>query len=190
MTTTHLPASATLILIDVQDGFDESYWGERNNPGAEHNIERLLARWRASQRPVIHIRHDSVEPGSALRPDSPGNAIKDEAAPRPGEPVVGKRVNSAFIGTDLEARLKAHASDTVVLCGFTTNHCVSTTARMAGNLGFRTFVLSDSTVAYAMRSPGPNGRLIPAAEMHEVGMAELNREFATIVTTDELLALL
>jgi nicotinamidase-related amidase len=187
---TTLPTTATLILIDVQEGFDAAYWGERNNPDAERKIEQLLARWRASHRPVIHVRHDSVEPDSALRPDSPGNAIKDEAAPGPGEPVVGKHVNSAFIGTDLEARLRAHDSDTVVLCGFTTNHCVSTTARMAGNLGFRTFVLSDSTVAYAMRSPGPSGRLIPADVMHEVGLAELNREFATVLTTDELLALL
>jgi nicotinamidase-related amidase len=187
---THLPTTATLILMDIQKGFDEPYWGERNNPDAERNIEKLIAQWRTSGRPLIHVRHDSVEPDSALRPDAPGNALKDVAAPVAGEPVVGKHVNSAFIGTDLEGRLKAHASDTVVLCGFTTNHCVSTTARMAGNLGFRTFVLSDSTVAYAMRAPGPNGRLIPAAEMHEVGLAELNREFATILTTDELLALL
>ena len=185
-----LPTTATLILIDVQDGFDAPYWGERNNPDAEDHIARLLARWRASARPVIHVRHDSVEPTSALRPETPGNAIKAQAAPAAGEPVVGKHVNSAFIGTDLEARLKAHASDTVVLCGFTTNHCVSTTARMAGNLGFQTYVLSDSTVAYGMRAPGPTGRMIPAAEMHEVGLAELNREFATILTTDELLALL
>ena len=188
--TSQLPASATLILIDVQTGFDAPSWGERNNPDAERNIERLIAGWRASRRPVIHVRHDSVEPHSTLRPDAPGNAIKDVATPGPDEPVVGKHVNSAFIGTDLESRLKAHASDTVVLCGFTTNHCVSTTARMAGNLGFKTFVLSDSTVAYAMRAPGPHGRMIPAAEMHEVGLAELNREFATILTTDELLALL
>jgi nicotinamidase-related amidase len=188
--TTQLPTNATLILIDVQKGFDEPYWGERNNPDAERNIERLLPRWRASHRPVIHVRHDSVERDSVLRPGGPGNAIKDEALPLPGEPVVGKRVNSAFIGTDLEARLKEHPSDTLVLCGFTTNHCVSTTARMAGNLGFRTFVLSDSTVAFAMRSPGPSGRLIPAADMHEVGLAELNHEFATVLTTDELLALL
>jgi nicotinamidase-related amidase len=187
---TPLPPTATLVLIDVQQGFDEPSWGERNNPGAEGNIERLLARWRASHRPVIHVRHDSVEPRSTLRPDAPGNAIKAVAAPRADEPVVGKHVNSSFIGTDLEARLKAGASDTVVLCGFTTNHCVSTTARMAGNLGFRTFVLSDSTVAYAMRAPGPSGRLIPAAEMHEVGLAELDGEFATVLTTDQLLALL
>ena len=184
----HLPANATLIVIDVQVGFDAAYWGERNNPGAEQTIARLLTRWRESRRPVIHVRHDSTEPESALRPDGPGNAIKREAAPRPGEPVIGKRVNSAFIGTDLEARLKAQDSDTVVLCGFTTNHCVSTTARMASNLGFRTFILSDGTVAFAMKSPG--GRLIPATEMHEVGMAELQGEFATIVTTDELFALM
>jgi nicotinamidase-related amidase len=190
MATMQLPNSATLILVDVQRGFDEAYWGERNNPDAERHIERLLSRWRASGRPVIHVRHDSVEPDSALRPDRPGNAIKDEATPTCGEPVVGKHVNSAFIGTDLESRLKANASDTVVLCGFTTNHCVSTTARMAGNLGFRTFVVSDGTVAFAMRSAGPNARVIPAEQMHEVGLAELNREFATIVTTDELLALL
>ena len=190
MTSTHLPDNATLILIDVQKGFDEPYWGERNNPGAERNIERLLARWRESGRPVIHVRHDSVEPGSVLRPDHAGNAIKDVAAPRPGESVVGKQVNSAFLGTDLSALLKERSTDTVVLCGFTTNHCVSTTARMAGNLGYRTFVLSDSTVAFAMRAQGPEGRLIPATEMHEVGLAELNREFAAILTTDELLALL
>ena len=188
--STHLPDNTTLILIDVQKGFDEPYWGERNNPGAERNIERLLARWRESGRPVIHVRHDSTEPASALRADRPGNAIKDEAAPRPGESVVGKQVNSAFLGTDLATLLEDRGSATVVLCGFTTNHCVSTTARMAGNLGYRTFVLSDSTVAFAMRAPGPEGRLIPAAEMHEVGLAELNREFATILTTDELLALL
>jgi len=190
MTTTQLPANATLILIDVQRGFDAPYWGERNNPGAERTIEQLLSRWRASHRPVIHVRHDSVEPDSALRPDSPGNAIKAEAAPAQGEPVLGKHVNSAFIGTDLEARLKAGSTDTVVLCGFTSNHCVSTTARMAGNLGFRTLVLSDATVAFAMRSPGPNGRLIPAEVMHQVGLAEQNRAFATILTTDELIALL
>ncbi len=183
-----LPTSATLVLIDVQKGFDEPYWGVRSHPEAEATIARLLAAWRASGRPVVHVRHDSTEPQSALRPDAPGNAIKDEAQPLPGEPVIGKNVNSAFIGTDLETRLRAAGCDTVVLCGFTANHCVSTTTRMAGNLGFRAYVISDCTVAFAMRSP--TGRMLPAELMHEAGMAELHGEFATVVTSEEMLALL
>jgi len=188
MTTTHLPTNATLILIDVQQGFDEPYWGERNNPGAEGHIERLVAQWRTSGRPVIHVRHDSVEPGSALRPDSPGNAIKDVAAPSPGEPVVGKHVNSAFIGTDLEARLRADASDTVVLCGFTTNHCVSTTARMAGNLGFKTWVISDATATFDR--VGPDGVVHPAEQIQSVALSDLHGEFATVVDTKTIISAL
>lgn len=184
---TTLPNNAALILIDVQKGFDAASWGERSHPQAESNIARLLARWRSVGRPLFHVRHDSTEPHSVLRPDQPGNAFKPEAAPEPGEPVIGKQVNSAFIGTDLEARLRAQHIDTVVLCGFTANHCVSTTTRMAGNLGFRAFVVADGTVAYAMTSP-TTGRVVPAAEMHEVGMAELHKEFANVVTTEDILA--
>ena len=182
-----LPNNAALILVDVQKAFDDPCWGERSHPEAEGNIAKLLARWRSAGRPLFHVRHDSTEPNSTLRPERPGNAFKPEAMPEPGEPVIGKNVNSAFIGTDLEARLRAQHIDTVVLCGFTANHCVSTTTRMAGNLGFRAFVVSDSTVAYAMKSPS-TGRMIPAAQMHEVGMAELHDEFATVVTTEEILA--
>lgn len=184
---TTLPNNAALILIDVQKGFDEAYWGKRSHPEAESNIARLLARWRSAGRPLFHVRHDSTEANSVLRPDNAGNAFKDEALPEPGEPVISKNVNSAFIGTDLEARLRAQHIDTVVLCGFTANHCVSTTTRMAGNLGFRAFVVADSTVAYSMTSP-ITGREIPAELMHDVGMAELNKEFATVVTTEEILA--
>ena len=109
--TSRLPDDTTLILIDVQQGFDEPHWGTRNNPGAEKNIQRLLERWREAKRPVIHVRHDSVEPNSPLRPDRPGNTFKPEATPRPGEPTVSKSVNSAFIGTDLEARLRKQGKE-------------------------------------------------------------------------------
>ena len=185
MTTTHLPANATLLLIDVQDGFDAPYWGERNNPDAERNIERLLARWRASGRPVIHVRHDSVEPDSALRPDSAGNAIKDEAAPRPGEPVVGKHVNSAFIGTDLEARLRGQDINTLVIAGLTTQHCVSTTVRMAGNLGFDAFVAADACSAQSRT--GYDGKEHSAQTVHDVALANLHGEFAEVVSTNDIL---
>jgi len=178
--------SETLIVIDVQDGFDEPYWGRRNNPDAEANIGRLLDAWRRTGRPVIHVRHDSTSPLSPLRPGQPGNDLKDEVKPWSGEPVLSKGVNSAFIGTDLEERLRRSGSDAVVLVGLTTNHCVSTTARMAANLGFGVRVVSDATATFDMRSPF--GTLVPAEVMHEVGLTELHREFATVVETADVIA--
>jgi nicotinamidase-related amidase len=70
---------ATLLLIDVQAGLDNPDLGQRNNPEAEQNIARLLAKWREKDWPIVHVRHDSTEPKSELRPGSAGNAIKTEA---------------------------------------------------------------------------------------------------------------
>lgn len=180
-----LDKNAALIVIDVQKGFDDPRMGPRNNPNCEKNIARLLAAWRAAGRPVIHVRHDSVEPQSVLRPDQPGNALKPEAQPLSGEPVLSKHVNSAFIGTDLEQRLRKAGQDTVVCVGLTTDHCVSTTARMAGNLGFKTIVVADATAAHNRRAY--DGTTIPAEEIYRGALASLHGEFAQVVTTDELL---
>jgi nicotinamidase-related amidase len=178
--------SETLILIDVQNGFDHVCWGRRNNPDAEENIERLLDAWRRTGRPVIHVRHDSTSPSSPLRPGQPGNDLKEAVKPMPGEPVVSKAVNSAFIGTDLEERLRRSGTLAVVLVGITTNHCVSTTARMAANLGFDVRVVSDATATFDMRSPF--GTLVPAEVMHEIGLTELHGEFASVVDTEAVIA--
>lgn len=174
-----------LILIDIQKGFDEPYWGERNNPDAEDNIARLLAAWRARGWPIFHVKHNSRLPKSPLHPASAGNAFKDFAAPVAGEPSFGKDVNSAFIGTDLEARLREASVRDLVIVGLTTPHCVSTSARMASNLGFGTIVVSDATAAHAGR--GPDGKRVDAETMHYHALAALNGEFADIVTTAELL---
>lgn len=130
-----------LLIIDVQQGLDEPRLGRRNNPAAERNMARLLAYWRARSRPIFHVRHMSTERDSPLRPELPGNAIKREVAPIGPEPVIEKQVNSAFIGADLQERLEAAGSETLVIIGLTTNHCVSSTARMAGDLGFRAIVV-------------------------------------------------
>jgi nicotinamidase-related amidase len=180
-----LPRNATLIIIDVQQGFDEPVWGQRNNPQAEENIARLLAAWRRTQRPIIHVQHLSGEPDSTLRPDHPGSAIKPIVQPLPGEPVIQKSVNSAFIGTDLEARLRQDDLHTLVIVGLTTDHCVSTTTRMAGNLGFDTYVISDATATF--ERDGYDGRHYSADEIHAVSLVSLNGEFATVVATDTLL---
>jgi nicotinamidase-related amidase len=182
------PGSASaLLLIDVQQGFDDlAYWGPRNNPGAEANMARLLAAWRAAGRPVFHVKHNSRNPRSPLHPANPGNAIKPGVAPLPGEPVFEKDVNSSFIGTDLEARLRQAGVTDLVIVGLTTPHCVSTTTRMAGNLGFNVRLVSDATAAFDWKAH--DGRTIPAAEMHYQALAPLHGEFATVVTTDAVLA--
>ena len=182
-----LPEGAALIVIDVQKGLDEhEYWGERNNTGAEHNIARLLDAWRQRGWPVYYIQHQSINPKSPLRPGYIGNEIKDEVKPRPGEPVIHKNVNSAFIGTDLEQRLRAANHVSVVLTGIMTDQCVSATARMAGNLGFNTFVVSDATATFDRYSP-VTSRHYTAEEMHDMELASLGGEFATIVDTGSLL---
>lgn len=179
---------AALLLVDVQEGIDQPGRGRRNNPRAEEEAARLLAAWRGSARPVFHVRHMSTEPDSPLRPGLPGNKIKAIVQPAPGEPVVEKSTNSAFIGTDLERRLRSGDVETVVVVGLTTEHCVSSTARMAGDLGFETYVVSDATACFGHE--GPNGERFEAEEVHGVSLASLQGEFATIASTDGILNLL
>ncbi len=181
----HLPSNTALIIVDVQKGFDDPKWGRRNNPEAESNIRKLLDTWRGSHMPVFHIQHCSQEAGSPLRPGTPGNEIKEILAPSNGEPIVTKRVNSAFIGTDLELQLKRKNIGTLVLVGLTTDHCVSTTARMAGNMGFEVYAVSDATATFDR--VGPDGKSYKAEEIHAVNLASLHNEFATIVDTKNLL---
>lgn len=177
-----LQGTATaLVLIDVQNGFDHPRWGSRNNPQAEDNIARILASWRRKSWPVFHVKHDSLSADSPLRPGQSGNDIKGRVQPLPEEPVLRKYVNSAFIGTSLERQLRNRSIDGVVLVGLTTPHCVSTTARMAGNLGFAAVVVSDATAAFDIT--GPDGRRFDAELIHVVSLATLSGEFAQVLDT-------
>lgn len=177
-----LPA---LLLIDVQQGFDDlAYWGgARNNPKAEARMTELLAAWRAAGAPVVHAQHCSRNPKSLLHRSHAGWHIKPEVAPHAGEPVVEKDVNSCFIGTPLESVLREKGITSLVVAGLTTDHCVSTTVRMAGNLGFATYVVSDATATFDKRSA--DGELFLADLIHRTALASLHGEFATVLTTDE-----
>jgi nicotinamidase-related amidase len=179
-----------LIVIDVQRAFDEweAAGKRRNNPDAVARIADLLQAFRARGAPVFHIRHEGTRPNSSFRPEASGYAVKNEARERPGEPVVVKRVNSAFIGTDLEMRLRAAGITTLVICGATTNHCVETTTRMAGNLGFDARLVRDAT--WTFDRIGPDGDAHSAEEIHAMTLANLNGEFARIVRTAEAIAAL
>ena len=176
-----------LILIDIQKGFSQldAFGGERNNPEAEENARLLLEHWRKNEWPLFHIQHCSLKPGSVLADGQPGNAFKDEVRPLPGEPVIRKNVNSAFIGTDLKDRLDDRGIHTIVIAGLITQHCISTTARMAGNYGYKTFVVSDATAAFS--SKGLHGESYSAELVHQVSLATINREFATVLETKEVL---
>lgn len=172
-----------LILIDIQKAFDHlEYWGgQRNNPDAEVNAAELLKLWRENKLPIFHIKHCSSNSTSLLNEKNAGNEFKDIVTPFDGEPIIKKSVNSAFIGTDLKERLDNENISKLVIVGLTTDHCVSTTTRMAGNFGYDTFLVSDATATFNKK--GVDGRNYAAELIHETALASLNKEFATIITT-------
>jgi nicotinamidase-related amidase len=172
-----------LILVDLQKGFDNiEYWGgERNNPDAEENASELLQLWRAFDLPVFHVKHCSINLNSPLREVNKGNDFKDLVKPIGKEPIIKKNVNSAFIGTDLKEQLSALKIHKIVIVGLTTDHCISTTTRMASNLGFDTFLVSDATATFNKK--GIDGQDFSAELIHATALASLNEEFATVVTT-------
>lgn len=184
------PTRTALLVIDVQRAF--ALWdGEgrrRNNPDALARIADLLGAARSAGAAVIHVRHAGTAQDSSFRTDGPGFAVEEAARERPGEPVLVKRVNSAFIGTDLEARLRGAGRNGVVICGATTNHCVETTARMAGNLGFDALLVRDACWTYDRT--GPDGEHHPAEQVHAMTLSNLDGEFARVVRTAEVAAAL
>jgi len=177
---------AALLIIDVQKAIDHPSWGERNNPQAEKNIAALLQAWRAAKRPIYHIRHDSTEPTSHYRPGQPGHDFKPEAQPLPGETIVAKQTNSAFIGTTLESQLRQSKHETLVITGVITNNSVEATVRMAGNLGFRVYLVEDATFTFGRKDWAGVPRT--AEEVHNMSLANLNGEYCTVVRTQDILA--
>jgi nicotinamidase-related amidase len=183
-----LPRNIALLLIDVQKGWDEPYWGERNNPDAESRQAALLQAFRHNGLAVVHIRTDARDPNSPLHPGEPGNAFKPATAPLPGETVLAKTGHCAFHGTPLESHLRAQGIDRLVIAGFTTNHCVSSTARCACDLGFKTVVIRDACVAFELDDV--DGQRMPAETLHAAGLAELQGEFAMVLPAAAILQLL
>lgn len=182
-----MKSKTALLLIDIQDGLDQLdfYGGERNNPQAEANGKRMLDLFRDKQWPVFHVKHNSKNPDSPLHPSHAGNKIKDIVAPLAEEPVLEKNVNSAFIGTNLQERLEDMGIGHLVVVGLTTEHCVSTTVRMAANLGFDVTLITDAVAAF--NKTGSNGEQYSADMIHLTTLATLKDEFANLENTESLI---
>jgi nicotinamidase-related amidase len=184
-----LAANTALVLIDLQRAIDDPSWaadGPRNNPQAERNVAALLAAWRRTGKLIFHVKHDGTFSTSTYRPGQPGNEFKPEAMPLPGEDVIVKHTNSAFIGTELERKLRLAHVDTLVFCGVITNNSLEATVRMAGNLGFETYLVEDAAFTFARKDY--RGHLRTAQEVHDMSLANLDRAYCTVTTTTEVLA--
>ena len=172
-----------LVVIDVQQGFDDPVWGPRDNPACEARILELIAAWRAVQWPIVVVRHDSTSADSPLRPGQPGNDLRPGID---GDVLITKSVNSAFYGDpDLHTWLTERGITRLTLCGVTTNHCCETTARMAGNLGYDVDFVIDAT--HTFDRIGPDGQVVRAQDLARITATNLHGEFAAVRTTREVL---
>lgn len=182
--------SPILICIDLQQGFlDEEYWGgDRNNKDAELICRNMLSKWRELELEVIHVRHSSSNPLSKLHKDNEGFLFNPLVQPLADEIIITKSVNSAFIGTNLKELIDSKDCQTLVIVGLTTDHCVSTTTRMAGNYGYDVYLISDATATFA--TIGVSGGWYSSELIHATALASLNDEFATVIDSNRLINLL
>lgn len=175
---------AVLLPIDMQRGFDDPGAPRRWNEEADANGLALLAAWREAGRPIVHVRHDSVTPGSTLAPGARGNRFRPGFEPLTGEALVTKSVNSAFIGTDLDLRLKRLGARHVVAFGLVTDMCVSTTVRTGANMGWDMLLVPDACDCFDL--PDGRGGTIRAEDLHRAHVATLAYEFCRIAGVADL----
>ena len=177
-------ADAVLIVIDAQNEYVD---GKLPLPGVKSalgNIARLLEKARADGGRIVHVQHRG-RAGGAFDPATRAFAIADEAAPKSGETVVEKPLPNAFAGTTLDEILKSIGAKRLVLAGFMTHMCVSSTARAALDLGYQTTVAAD---ACATRDLPSGAGDISAADLHRAELAALADRFSIVCDTDALLS--
>jgi len=178
-------STALIVVIDMQKGFgDASYWGPRNNPDCESNVEELIAAWRAQSWPIVYVRHDSVMPSSPLAPSSKGNEFKAALTGKP-DLLVSKSVHSAFYGKpDLHDWLQEERISGVAICGIQTNLCCETTARMASDLGYEVLFVADATHTFDIVTE--TKKVYRAREVARYTMLNIDADFGKVVSTADL----
>jgi len=178
--------NTALIVIDMQQGFDDARFGRRNNPDCETNVTALIEAWRSKGRPLVYVRHDSTEEESVLAPGGAGNAFKD-AVSGEADLLVTKSVHSAFYGRpNLDDWLQEQKIGEVAICGIQTNVCCETTARMASDLGYTVLFVADAMFTFDAK--GPDGETVSAEDLTRATCASLEGEFAAVMSTAELVS--
>jgi nicotinamidase-related amidase len=178
-------SAPALLIIDMQKAMRAPAVGRRNNPQAEECIAGILGAWREVGAPIVHARHISRTPGSLFWPGQAGVEFQEELKPLDTEHVVEKNVPCAFANSGLERWLRARGVTALVIVGVSTNNSVEATARSAGNLGFRTRVVLDAT--FAFDKADFEGTHRTAAEVHAMSLANLDGEYAQIMSTEQVL---
>ena len=176
---------AALLLIDVQVGVDDlTHWGgvngRRNNPEAETTMLNLLSKWREQGLPVAFTRHDSVEDRSQLKLNLPSGDLKPGFSIADRDISIIKNVNSGFVGTSLHEEFRARGITRLVIVGFFTNMCVETTVRMAGNMGYDTYLVPEGCAT--TNRIGPDGVDRDPELVHDMTVANLHGEFCTTLS--------
>jgi nicotinamidase-related amidase len=172
-------SDAVIVVIDAQREYINGALPLPQVRPALDEIERLLGRARGAGTPIIHIVHHG-KAGSAFAPGTAGSAIASQAAPAPGEPVVGKRLPNAFASTDLGDRVAALKRPAIVIVGFMTHMCVEATARASIDLGLKATIVASATATRDLPDP-ISGAILPADEVQRNALAAMADRFATIV---------
>ena len=173
-------ADSTLIMIDCQNTYTQGVMELEGVQPALDQAAELLGRARTAGIPIVHIMHDAGE-GSPYDVRDEIGQIVERVAPRDGELVIVKTFPNAFIGTDLDQRLTAAPGRDLILAGFMTHMCVSSTARGAFSLGYRPAVVAGATATRAL--PGPAGELVSAAALQAASLAGISDLFGIVVPT-------
>jgi nicotinamidase-related amidase len=176
-----------LLIIDIQnDYFPGGRFPLPGAPEACANAGKLLAAFRERKAPVIHVRHESIQPDALFfLPDTKGQEIHESLAPRPDEPVVVKHKPNSFLGTGLETVLRERGVETLVVCGMMTNMCVDAGVRAAADLGFACVLAHDACAAANLSFGGVD---VPAVQVHAAFAAALGFAYAKVMSCGEYLS--
>lgn len=171
-------SDSVLVLIDCQNEYRSGSLPLVGVDSAVKEVGRVLARARDAGTPVIHIAHKGGA-GQLFDRDADNGAIMDEVAPLQGEPVIEKPRPNAFYQTNLLDAVKATGRSQLIVAGFMTHMCISTTVRAAIDHGLFSTVVADACATRDL--PSGDGGVVPGADLHRAALAGLSDRFAVIV---------